>query len=161
MNTKKFSEIDDALRLKINKSMMYSGIDTSDIPDDALVTLNDDLDVYSLTTDKMVVLFENNNVKSHRNIIKIDVYCGETVEQLCRHQLHPVNEVKQAKMLVDLNKSTIVYSNSPDFISAIKYFSDMKKIDIEFHLNGKSCGDDIEPIFEDMNRSFKLIEVFL
>lgn len=161
MYNKKLSEIDEILRLKINKSMLYSGIDIYDISDDAIVTLNDDLDVHSLTTDKMEVLFENNNVKSHTDIVKIDVYCGETVEQLCRHQLHPVNEVKQAKMIIDLNKSTIVYSNSPDFITAIKFLADSKKINIEFYLDGKSCGNEIESIFDDMNRSFKLMESFL
>ena len=61
-------------------------------------------------------------------------------------------------MLRKLNKSITCYSNSSDFIAAIKYLAEQENIEVEFFLNGKSVGSDIEPIFEDLNRAFELIK---
>ena len=90
--------------------------------------------------------------------ILIRVYSGESIEDKCRTQKHPLNEVKRAKEIIDLNKSIDCYSNSPDFVSTIKYLSDKYSITSEFFLNGESFGNDIEPIFEDFNRAFTLMD---
>ncbi len=89
--------------------------------------------------------------------VLIQVYCGKSIEQYCRQQLHPYNEVLAAKKIVDLKKSTLVYSNCPDFVSAIKYYGEKKGVVAEFFLDGKSVGNDINAIFEDFNTSLDLI----
>ena len=89
--------------------------------------------------------------------ILIRVYCGESIEDKCRHQLHPLNEVIQAQKSLSLNKSMDFYSNSPDFVSAIKYLCQEKNITCEFFLNGESTGSNIEPIFDNFNKSFDLL----
>jgi hypothetical protein len=90
--------------------------------------------------------------------ILIRVYCGESVEDKCESQKHPLNEVKRAKKIVESGKISDCYSNSPDFVSAIKYLSEKNSIKSEFFLNGESFGDNIEPIFEDFNKSFTLLD---
>ena len=87
----------------------------------------------------------------------IRVFCGVSIEDKCRHQLHPLNEVIKAQKSLSLNKSMDFYSNSPDFVSAIKYLCKEKNIKCEFFLNGESAGDDIEPIFENFNKSYDLL----
>lgn len=88
---------------------------------------------------------------------KVTVYCGESIQDKCSKQMHSVNEVLLANALVNSDKDEVAYSNSTDFISAVKYIGKKQNIQTEFFLNGISCGDDIEPIFEDLNRSFDLI----
>lgn len=90
--------------------------------------------------------------------VLIKIYSGITVEDKCRHQLHPLNEVIKAKKIVDLGKSTECYSNSTDFIQTIKYYSLAKGVNVEFYLDGKSYGNDIEPLFEDFNKSFDFMD---
>lgn len=89
--------------------------------------------------------------------ILIRVFSGETIEDKCRTQLHPINEVKRAKELVDLNTSIDCYSNSSDFVSAIKIYTLAKKIKVDFYLDEVNCGNDIEPIFESFNKSFEMM----
>ena len=89
--------------------------------------------------------------------VLIRVFCGVSIEDKCRHQLHPLNDVIQAQEALSLNKSMDFYSNSPDFVSAIKYLCQEKSISCEFFLNGESTGNDIEPIFENFNKSFDLL----
>lgn len=93
--------------------------------------------------------------------IEIKVYCGKTIEDMCHSQLHPLNEVKLAQSIIELNKSTITYSNCPDFVSSMKYICEKKGIKVEFFLDGKSLGDDINPIFEDFNKSFDYLSELL
>lgn len=88
---------------------------------------------------------------------KVTVYCGESVQGHCRHQLHPVMEVKAAKELIDSDKDEIAYSNHPDFVSAVKYIGKKQGVETEFFLNGVSLGNNIDPIFGDFNQSFDLI----
>lgn len=90
--------------------------------------------------------------------MKISVYCGESIEDKCRQQLHPLNEVKRAKEIIELAKDGMIcYSNHLDFVSAIKYIGDKQGVDVEFFLNGVSCGNDIDPIFGDFNRALTMI----
>lgn len=88
---------------------------------------------------------------------KVTVYCGESIEMKCYKQIHPVKEVEYANKLVLSEKDEVAYSNNSDFISAVKYIGLKHKVETEFFLNGVSCGSDIEPIFEDLNRSLDLI----
>jgi len=90
--------------------------------------------------------------------IIIKVYCGLTVESLCRQQLRPLNEVKAAKSIIDLNKSMVAYSNSPDFVAAIRNYAKEKGVKTEFFLDGVSCDNNIDPIFEDFNKSLDLLD---
>ena len=87
----------------------------------------------------------------------IKIYCGESIEHFCHQQLHPVNEVKKAEKLVKSPVDIITYSNSPEFISAIKYISLKENVEVEFFLNDISCGSDTEPIFEDFNKAMDLL----
>ena len=85
----------------------------------------------------------------------IKIFSGISIEDKCGKQLHPINEAKNAKMIVDKGESIEIYSNSPDFISTIKYYGLCKNINLEFHLDGISLGDDIEPIFKEFNKVFE------
>ncbi len=98
-----------------------------------------------------------NGTKTVLGDVFIRVFCGVSIEDKCRHQLHPINEVIQAQKSLSLNKSMDFYSNSPDFVSAIKYLCQEKSINCEFFLNGESTGNDIESIFENFNKSFDLL----
>lgn len=88
---------------------------------------------------------------------KVTVYCGETITEKCRQQLHPVKEVELANELINSSHDVVTYSNSTDFVSAIKYIGKKQGVETEFFLNGVSCGDDIEPIFNDFNRALDMI----
>ena len=91
---------------------------------------------------------------------KITVYCGVSIEDKCRGQKHPINEVERANELVKSGIDAITYSNSPDFVSAVKHIAEKEKVDVEFFLNGVSCGNDIEPIFADFNIALDLINKY-
>lgn len=88
---------------------------------------------------------------------KVTVYCGESIQDKCGKQIHPANEVMNAKAFVESLVDEVCYSNHPDFISAVKYIGKKHNVETEFFLDGVSCGDDIEPIFRDLNRSLDLI----
>lgn len=93
------------------------------------------------------------------NIMKtvlIRVYCGMTIEN--RDTLHPLNEVKAAQRTILRKKSTDCYSNSPDFVSTMKYFGEKEGVQVEFFLDGISLGNNIEPIFEDFNRALDYMD---
>ena len=87
----------------------------------------------------------------------IRVFCGESIQDKCGNQLHPLNEVKKAKEVIDLKESIDCYSNSPDFVLTIKYYGLSKGIKTQFFINEVNCDDDIEPIFKDFNKSIEII----
>ena len=89
---------------------------------------------------------------------KITVYCGETIQEKCGTELHPVKYIELAQSLILSDNDEICYSNNPDFVMGVKYIAKKHNIDCEFFLNGESCGDDIEPIFNDFNRSLDMID---
>lgn len=94
----------------------------------------------------------NNNSK------KIIVYCGKSVEHLCGKQRHPYNDVLLANELIIMGSKIVAYySNSPDFVSAIKHIGDKHGITTEFFLDGVSHGSEIDPIFADFNKSITLL----
>lgn len=89
--------------------------------------------------------------------MKIRVYSGESAEKFCREQRHPLNEVKRARDIIDLNlKESVCYSNSPDFVSTIYNYGKKKNYEVELFLNNKSLNDDIDELFKDFNRSIDL-----
>lgn len=87
---------------------------------------------------------------------KINIYCGETIKDKCSPEKHPVDEVLSAKEMVDKGFGKN-YSNDPDFISTIKYYGEYKGVEVEFFLDGVSHGNNIDPIFKDLNRSIDLL----
>ena len=95
--------------------------------------------------------------------MKIQVFCGESIEYKCGQQIHPAKQVLLAKDIIDHAKTIdssmdrIFYSNDPDFVRGIKYIGLKEGVETEFFLNGISCGSDIEFIFNDFNRSLDLI----
>ena len=104
-----------------------------------------------------------------KNVPVLKVYSGESVENTERMELHPVNAVKEAERTVDkfisysLKKGYFQfsdYSNSPDYIMAIKYIAQKKGVPVEFFLNGVSHGDDIEPLFADFNKALDMIHEY-
>lgn len=84
----------------------------------------------------------------------IQVFCGENIYQ--KKGLHPVKEFERAIKAVDKGDGQY-HSNSCDFVSTVKYYSEIKGVDVEFFLSGESVGSDIEPIFEDFNRAIDLL----
>lgn len=90
----------------------------------------------------------------------VKVFCGESVQDKCGRQLHPVAEVNRAIEILNSPTDEIVYSNHPDFVSAIKYAGQKKNINTEFFLNGISYGDDIEEIFKDFNRALDMMSEY-
>jgi hypothetical protein len=102
-----------------------------------------------------------------KNKSKINVYCGESIESSHENgtEIHPINQVKNALRMVEksikLKKNLAAYSNNPDFVSAIKYICELKEVEVQFFLNGKSQGSDIEKIFEDFNRAYDLLNDIL
>lgn len=88
---------------------------------------------------------------------KISVYSGMSIQDKCRMQMHPVSEVERANEMVMSGQDGVTYSNSPDFIMAIKYIGKKQGVETEFFLDGISYGNSTEEIFEDMNRSFDMI----
>lgn len=91
--------------------------------------------------------------------MKITIYAGITIEDKCRHQLHPVTEVLKAKELLDnATSDQIYYSNSSDFVFTVKHYGDKLNYDLVFFLDGVSMGDSIEEIFESFNKSFELMD---
>lgn len=96
--------------------------------------------------------------------MKLRINCGELVVESRNQEYHPVKAVEQALTVVkDVNKgiSLSINSNNPDFIQAIKYLGEKYNIEVEFFLNGESIGNDIEPIFEDLNRGYFLLDKLL
>jgi len=94
---------------------------------------------------------------------KINLYCGITVEKKVGLEYHPVTQFNRAKEEIDItlmgneNYTIELFSNSPDFVSAIFYLAHDNDIIVELFLNGVSCGNDIEKIFEDFNRFYDLL----
>jgi len=73
--------------------------------------------------------------------------------------MHPITEVnKVIERLNHKDSSLRFYSNSPDFIKAVKYYGEKIGYECEFFLDGTSHGNDIEPLFEDFNRAYDLLE---
>ena len=92
------------------------------------------------------------------DVLKAKIYCGLTVEDKCKSQLHPLNEVKNAKKLIDSKNNIVTYSNSTDFIAMIKYYGEQEGYSCEFFLDGVSFGNDIEPIFDNLNKSLSFMD---
>lgn len=88
---------------------------------------------------------------------RVKVYCGETIQEKCGLQLHPIVEVLNAQKIILSDIDEIAYSNNPDFISAVKYIGLKENVETEFFLNGVSYGSDIDPIFGDLNRALDMI----
>jgi hypothetical protein len=91
---------------------------------------------------------------------QIKVYCGKTYQSKCGQQLHPLEEVLNAKKLVESEVDEVAYSNSYEFISAVKYIGKKNNVQTLFFLDGMCYHDDIEPIFKDLNRALDLINEF-
>lgn len=96
---------------------------------------------------------------------KINVYCGETIENQTSVEYHPVTLFNRAKecmriaMLGNFGDTPMsLFSNSPDFVSTIFYLGNHNNMQIEFFLNDVSCGNNIEPIFDDFNRFYDLLD---
>lgn len=96
-------------------------------------------------------------MKTKKSLKTVKVYCGETVEKKCGLGFHPVNQLKMAKKMLLSKKDEVAYSNNSDFISAIKYIGEKHNVSTEFFLNGISVGNDIEPIFADLNRAIDML----
>ena len=90
----------------------------------------------------------------------IKVYCGNSIKEKSGKQNHPVTEVENALSIVLSENDEIVYSNSCDFVMAVKYIAKKHNIEVEFFLDSMSCGNSIESIFADFNRSLDLINLY-
>ena len=91
--------------------------------------------------------------------MKITIHSGESVENKCKRQLHPLTEVKEAMKILDETKTDVkVYSNSTDFTSAIYYYGKNLGFDVEIMLNGVSLGDNLDELFKDFNKSLSLLD---
>lgn len=126
----------------------------------------DETDDGILKHQKMLKVNFDNTINIHpvvENLIvmkKIIVYCGEKYSGQCGSELHPIEQVRKAVTCIENQnhmKEYKVYSNSPDFVSAIKYIGEARGIKVEFILNGVNKGSDIEEIFLDFNRALTLV----
>ena len=90
-------------------------------------------------------------------MILIRIFTGESIEDKCRNQLHPINEVKKAKEIFDLNKDIDLYSNSPHFVKTLHDLvrNSINSITLHFYLNNMRCS--LEDVFEDFNKSYTLL----
>lgn len=86
------------------------------------------------------------------------IYIGETIQHKCNIELHPINQVNRAIGLINAKKSFTYYTNNPEFIMTIFHYGRAANFIIDFNLNGDFIGDDIETVFKDLNRAFKIIE---
>lgn len=93
--------------------------------------------------------------------MKLIIFCGVSIQDKCTPQLHPINDIKLAIEKIDAGVDATLYSNSPDFVDAIKNICDAKNIEYEFYLDGALKGTEINDIFEDFNRSFKFLKEYL
>jgi hypothetical protein len=91
----------------------------------------------------------------------ITIHTGQSVEDRAGREMHPVSAVHFAKKMIDStrkgNSPAIFYSNSTDFISAMFYYGEANSVSVEFVINGVPVGNDIEKVFEDINRALDLI----
>lgn len=87
----------------------------------------------------------------------IRLFSGITIENRANQERHPLTDVKEAdnviKSVLSLGVSRDCHSNSPDFVMALFYGCKYHKIEFESFLDGVSCGNDIETIFGDFNKS--------
>ncbi len=91
--------------------------------------------------------------------MKIIVHTGLSIEDKCGKQLHPVTEVKNAKNIIDKREDCTLYSNSPDFVSTIHYYAELKGgIEVEYWVEGVFCGNELQPVYENWNECFKIQE---
>ena len=86
----------------------------------------------------------------------ITINTGISVEKQCREPKHPLNEVKNAKEIFDLNITTKVYSNSPDFVQTLSMLCDKHNREYELILDGENVGHDLNKVFSDFNKSLDL-----
>lgn len=94
---------------------------------------------------------------------KIIINCGESMLKSHNRELHPVDIFKRCKHVVDSvkNRTTLTYetdSNNPDFIQTMYHMCKKNDIKIKFTLDGIDVGDNIEIIFEDLNRIYDLLK---
>jgi hypothetical protein len=91
----------------------------------------------------------------------ITIHTGQSIEDRAGREMHPVSNVLLAKTIIDNtrkgNSPAVFYSNSSDFISAMFYYGEANSVSIEFVINGVHVGNDIEKVFEDINRALDLI----
>lgn len=92
---------------------------------------------------------------------KVTVYSGRSIVSKCTSKLHPVDEVRLAEAIVHKakseNRNEITFSNSHDFVMAVKYIALKQGVETEFLLDGVSHGNSIEPTFASFNESLDLI----
>jgi hypothetical protein len=97
----------------------------------------------------------------------IKVFAGKSIQHRCKAQRHPVAEVENVREIISSivknsngSDENVFYSNSTDFIMAMKYIGLKHGIKVEFFLDGVSSGNSIEPLFEDFNKSLDMINEF-
>ena len=91
--------------------------------------------------------------------MKITIHSGESIENKCKRQLHPLTEVKEAMKILDETKADVnVYSNSTDFTSAIYHYGNKLGFEVEIMLNGVSLGDNLDELFKDFNKALTLLD---
>lgn len=90
---------------------------------------------------------------------KIIVHSGiEVVTEANELRLtHPYTASLTALRIILNKEYGEYYSNSPDFVSAIKYMGEKYNVETEFTLDGESTKNEIEKQFHDFNRSFDVI----
>lgn len=88
----------------------------------------------------------------------INIYSGESLTNSPGGlKLHPYTQVVEAiAILEDEDEKCDVYTNSPDFISAVVHIGNAKGgVEVNLFLNGNPSN--IEEVFNDFNRSYELI----
>ena len=94
----------------------------------------------------------------------IKVYTGTQMKQFVQ-EFHPAHVVLRARDIIrrykkeGTNRDVIHYFYNPEFVSAIRYISEKEGIldQVEFFLNRKSQGTEIEGIFKSFNKAISLL----
>lgn len=86
---------------------------------------------------------------------KIKIHSGLSIE-IDDSPRHPINAVLKAKEIIDNLTSDIeLYSNHPDFVSALHYYGEYKGHTVIHYLNNQLSN--LEEVFEDFNKALEMI----
>lgn len=119
------------------------------------------------------------DIEAQSSVSELEITLSQhkfVVIQYPENSCHPLIAVKNAEMVVDLAKKVdckiIIITHSPDFVSAIKYYSEkvgLRNSDISFFfceyddkesITFLNCGTDIEPIFKSFNLSLDRVSAY-
>ena len=71
---------------------------------------------------------------------------------------HPLEEVKEAKRLIDEKKDFSTFTNSPEFCLCAKNYGEDMGFEVEFLIDGFSVGSDLEQVMAHFSEAFDYLD---